>query len=174
MIGFLLPAIFSIGLAAAGGKVMKVESSAFREGEVIPVKYTCDGADLSPPLSWSDIPEGTKSFVIIADDPDAPIGTFTHWVIYDIPAKVRSLEEGVPKTERVGDAKQGLNDFGYVGYGGPCPPKGHGYHRYFFKVYALDVRSVGLPPKATRREVEKRIRGHILGEGSLMGRYKRD
>ncbi len=105
---------------------MKVESSAFREGEVIPVKYTCDGADLSPPLSWSDIPEGTKSFVIIADDPDAPIGTFTHWVIYDIPAKVRSLEEGVPKTERVGDAKQGLNDFGYVGYGGPCPPKGRG------------------------------------------------
>ncbi len=174
MLGFLLPTLFGISVAVAGGKSMKVESDAFREGEVIPVRYTCDGVDISPPLRWSEVPEGTRSFVIIVDDPDAPIGTFTHWVIYDIPSEIRELEEGIPKADQIDGVKQGMNDFGYVGYGGPCPPKGHGYHRYFFKVYALDVESLNLPPKATRRQVEDRMRAHILGEGSLMGRYKRD
>ncbi len=174
MIGLILPALFGFGVAFAGGKVMKVESPVFKEGEVIPTKHTCDGIDVSPPISWSNVPEGTKSFVLIMDDPDAPIGTFTHWVIYDIPADVRDLEEGIPRADQVGVAKQGINDFGFVGYGGPCPPKGHGYHRYYFKVYALDIETLGLPAKATRKQVEERMKGHILGEGSLMGRYKRD
>ncbi len=174
MLGFVLPALFGIGIAFAGGKVMKVESKAFREGETIPVKYTCDGVDISPSVSWSGVPDGTRSFVLIMDDPDAPIGTFTHWVVYDIPGSVRELNEGFPKADQINTIKQGVNDFGYVGYGGPCPPKGHGYHRYFFRVYALDIESLGLPAKATRRQVEERMKGHILGEGSLMGRYKRD
>ncbi len=174
MLGYILPGLVGAGSAFAGGKVMKVESRAFREGEIIPVRYTCDGADLSPPISWSGVPEGVKSFVIIMDDPDAPIGTFTHWVVYDIPADVRELEEGLPKVELIETIKQGMNDFGYVGYGGPCPPKGHGYHRYFFKIYALSLDTLNLPPSAQRRQVEERMRGHIVGEGYLMGRYKRD
>ena len=153
---------------------MKVESDAFREGEIIPVKFTCEGADVSPPIRWSGVPEGTKSFVLIMDDPDAPIGTFTHWVVYDIPAGVRSFEENLPKVEHLDGIKQGVNDFGRIGYGGPCPPKGHGYHRYFFKIYALDLESLGLSPAANRRQVEERMKGHIVGEGYLMGRYKRD
>lgn len=173
MLGFLIPTLLGFGIAL-GGKVMKVESKAFNEGEVIPVRHTCDGSDISPEISWSGVPEGTKSFVLIMDDPDAPIGTFTHWVVYDIPAGVRELPEGLPKSDRIDGIKQGINDFGYVGYGGPCPPKGHGYHRYFFKVYALDLETLDLPPRATRRQVEERIKGHVLGQGSTMGRYKRD
>ncbi len=153
---------------------MVVVSPAFQEGQPIPKRYTCDGLDISPPLLWKSVPEGTRSFVLIMDDPDAPIGTFTHWIIYDIPAGVNELGEGVPKADSVESAKQGVNDFGYVGYGGPCPPKGHGFHRYYFRVYALDVESLGLTPKATRRQVEERMRGHILGEGSVMGKYKRE
>ncbi len=153
---------------------MKVESQAFREGEVIPIKYTCEGEDLSPPISWSEVPAGTKSFVLIMDDPDAPIGTFTHWIVYDIPPDIRSLREGIPKSEKTGIFKQGLNDFGFTGYGGPCPPKGHGYHRYFFKVFALDLNTLDLPASANRRQVEERMKGHVIGEGYLMGRYKRD
>ncbi len=174
VLGFLLPTLLGFGITFGGGKVMKVESRAFKEGEVIPVRYTCDGVDISPPISWSEVPEGTKSFVIIMDDPDAPIGTFTHWIVYDIPGNIRDLPEAFPKADQVNSIRQGVNDFGYVGYGGPCPPKGHGFHRYFFKIYALDVESLGLPPKATRRQVEERMNGHVLGEGSTMGRYKRE
>ncbi|GAB6065311.1 YbhB/YbcL family Raf kinase inhibitor-like protein [Aquifex pyrophilus] len=152
---------------------MKVFSSAFEYGEVIPKKYTCEGEDISPPIRWEGV-SGARSFVLIMDDPDAPIGTFTHWVVYDIPSNVNELPENFPKSKEVNGIKQGVNDFGRVGYGGPCPPRGHGYHRYFFKVYALDVESLGLPPEATRREVEERMKGHILGSGELMGRYKRD
>lgn len=157
-----------------GGKLMKVESPSFKNGEVIPQKYTCDGENVSPPIAWSGFPEGTKSFVLIVDDPDAPIGTFTHWVVYDIPANIVSLKENFPKSKQVDSIKQGINDFGRVGYGGPCPPPGHGYHRYFFKVYALNVESLGLPPGATKKEVESKMRGHILSEGQMMGRYRRD
>ncbi|WP_457601109.1 YbhB/YbcL family Raf kinase inhibitor-like protein [Hydrogenivirga sp.] len=153
---------------------MKLESTAFKEGETIPVKFTCDGLDVSPPVSWSGVPQGTKSFVLIMDDPDAPIGTFTHWVVYDIPPNVGGFAEDLPKVAEIEGIKQGLNDFGYVGYGGPCPPKGHTYHRYFIRVYALDLDSLGLPSKASRRQVEERMKGHILGEASLMGRYRRD
>ncbi|MCS7285075.1 MAG: YbhB/YbcL family Raf kinase inhibitor-like protein [Hydrogenobacter thermophilus] len=153
---------------------MKVESPSFKNGEVIPQKYTCDGENVSPPIAWSGFPEGTKSFVLIVDDPDAPIGTFTHWVVYDIPPNIVSLKENFPKSKQVDNIKQGINDFGRVGYGGPCPPPGHGYHRYFFKVYALNVESLGLPSGATKKEVESKMRGHILSEGQMMGRYRRD
>ncbi len=173
MLGFILPAILAGG-AFLGGFSMELKSLAFGEGEVIPRKYTCDGSDVSPPLAWSKVPQGTKSFVLIVDDPDAPIGTFTHWVVYDIPKDVGGFAEDLPKVKEIEGIKQGLNDFGYVGYNGPCPPKGHGYHRYFFRLYAIDLESLGLPPQATRRQVEERMKGHILGEASLMGRYKRD
>ncbi|MEZ0361220.1 MAG: YbhB/YbcL family Raf kinase inhibitor-like protein [Hydrogenobacter sp.] len=153
---------------------MKIESQSFKDGEVIPKKYTCDGENVSPQVMWSNFPAGTKSFVILVDDPDAPAGTFTHWVVYDIPANITSLKEDFPKSEHVGSIKQGMNDFGKIGYGGPCPPKGHGYHRYFFKIYALNVESLGLPPGVTKREVESKMRGHILSQGQLVGKYRRD
>jgi len=153
---------------------MKIESVAFKEGESIPVKYTCDGLDISPPLLWSGSPEGTKSYVLIMDDPDAPIGTFTHWLVYDIPKDINGFVEDLPKVSEIEGVKQGLNDFGFVGYGGPCPPKGHGHHRYFFRLYAIDLDSLDIPPQSTRRVVEERMKGHILGETSLMGRYKRE
>ena len=174
MLAFILPALLATTTAVLGGERMKLESTAFKEGEVIPSKYTCEGIDVSPPLVWSGSPQDTRSFVLIVDDPDAPIGTFTHWVVYDIPANVGGFAEDLPKVKEIEGIKQGINDFGYVGYGGPCPPKGHGYHRYFFRIYAVDLESLGLPSGASRRQVEERMKGHILGEASLMGRYKRD
>lgn len=172
--GGVLGLLLIAAIAFTGGKRMKVESPVFQEGDPIPKRYTCDGLDISPPIRWSNFPEGTKSFVLIMDDPDAPIGTFTHWIIYDIPPQVSELDEGIPKVEEISLVKQGINDFGYVGYGGPCPPKGHGHHRYYFRVYALDIESLGLSPRATRKQVEERMRGHILAEGSVMGRYRRE
>ena len=172
--GGVLGLLLIAAIAFTGGKRMKVESPVFQEGDNIPKRYTCDGLDISPPIKWSGFPQETKSFVLIMDDPDAPIGTFTHWIIYDIPAQLSELDEGVPKTDSISRVKQGINDFGYVGYGGPCPPKGHGHHRYYFRVYALDIESLGLSPKATRKQVEERMKGHILAEGSVMGRYRRE
>lgn len=151
---------------------LKVESPAFSPGGDIPRPYTCDGPDLSPPLRWSDPPAGTQSLALICDDPDAPAGTWVHWVLYRIPATVRELPEGVPKRDTLADgSRQGRNDFGRVGYGGPCPPRGP-KHRYFFKVYALDV-VVDLPPGATKAELLKAMEGHVLAQGELMGRYGR-
>ncbi|MGQ9621648.1 MAG: YbhB/YbcL family Raf kinase inhibitor-like protein [Bacteroidales bacterium] len=150
---------------------MKLISSAFKEGEMIPSKYTCDGPDVSPPLEWSEIPDGTKSFALINDDPDAPVGTWVHWVIYDIPENVNRLPENVPKTEVIENgARQGRNDFGRIGYGGPCPPGGT--HRYYFKIYALN-RKLDLRSGITKRDLLKAMEGHILAESYLMGRYKR-
>lgn len=150
---------------------VKLISSVFKEGETIPVKHTCDGKDVSPPLSWSGAPEGTKSFALICDDPDAPMGTWVHWVIYNIPDSVTSLPEGVPTNKSVmGDALQGITDFRRIGYGGPCPPGGT--HRYYFKIYALDT-ILDLPAGATKGELLKAMEGHILAEGQLMGRYSR-
>ncbi len=163
--------LFSSG-SGGGHLSIKVESPAFSYGDFIPIKYTCDSLDISPPIRWSNVPENTRSFVIIMDDPDAPIGTFTHWVVYDIPADKTSLPEDFPKEKQVGEIKQGVNDFRRIGYGGPCPPPGKP-HRYFFKVYALDIDSLGLPPGATRKQVEERINGHIIAKGELMGRYGR-
>jgi Raf kinase inhibitor-like YbhB/YbcL family protein len=151
---------------------IQLTSPAFEEGNPIPTKFTCDDADVSPPLGWTDIPTGTASLALICDDPDAPVGTWVHWVLYDLPPDTTGLEEAVPASERIdGLATQGKNDFKRVGYGGPCPPSGKP-HRYFFKLYALDSK-LGLKPGATKKELEKAMKGHILAEGTLMGTYQR-
>jgi len=151
---------------------IQLTSTAFAEGKPIPAKYTCDGADLSPPLKWSNVPEGTKSLALISDDPDAPVGTWVHWVIYNIPPDATELAEGLPKSEVLTNgAKQGMTDFKRIGYGGPCPPPGRP-HRYFFKVYALDAE-LDLKPGATKQQLLRAMDGHILAEGQLMGTYQR-
>jgi len=150
---------------------IKITSSAFEEGALIPAKYTCDGEDISPPLQWEAVPEGTKSIALISDDPDAPVGTWVHWVLYNLPAEAGELSEAIPADETLpGGARQGTTDFGRIGYGGPCPPSGT--HRYFFKIYALDT-DLDLPTGADKRELLEAMQGHILGEGRLMGKYAR-
>lgn len=150
----------------------QITTSAFSTGGTIPNNYTCDGPDLSPPLSWKDPPLGTQGFALIADDPDAPAGTWVHWVIYNIPASAKELREGVQKAEQLPDGTlQGRNDFRKIGYNGPCPPPGKP-HRYFFKLYALDTK-LNLKPGATKAEVESAIKGHTLGQTELMGKYGR-
>ena len=153
---------------------MKIElsSSAFSEGANIPKQYTDDGTNVSPPLRWADPPQETKSFALICDDPDAPRGIWVHWVIFNIPAGQRELEEGVPVQEtNSSGAKQGKNDFGRIGYGGPAPPKGKP-HRYFFKLYALSTM-LDLAPGATKDQLIAAMKGHVLAEGQLMGKYGR-
>ncbi len=145
---------------------LQVRSKAFADGTVIPERYTCDGENVSPPLEWSGTPRGARSIAVICDDPDAPAGLFTHWILYDVPANVRTLAEGSPD-----GGKEGVNDFGELGYGGPCPPP-NGPHRYFFHVYALAVDSIG-PSRLSRQAVMTGMHGHILAEGQLMGRYRR-
>ncbi len=147
-------------------------STAFTEGQPIPPRHTGDGADVSPPLSWGDPPDGTAAFVMISDDPDAPVGTWVHWVLYDISPDVRQLPEGVPMDDTVlGSARQGRTDFGTVGYGGPAPPPGRP-HRYFFKLYAVDAETA-LSPGATKQQVLQAIEGHVLAQAQLMGTYQR-
>lgn len=154
--------------------MFSVESNAFREGERIPDRHTCIGKDLSPELHWKDVPSGTKSFALIVEDPDAPVGTFIHWVVYDIPGGSKGLSEGITKTSRLPDGtKQGITDFGRIGYWGPCPPRGHGRHRYYFILRALDVESLGIPEGARKGEVERAMKGHILGEARIMGTFSR-
>ena len=151
---------------------MKLTSVAFTEGRPIPANHTCDGADASPPLHWSEAPAGTRSFALICDDPDAPVGTWVHWVIYGLPATAVELPAMVAPTESLPNgAKQGLNDFRRVGYGGPCPPPG-GPHRYFFKLYALD-EVLGLGEGIDKEALEKAMELHILGKAQLIGLYKR-
>ena len=150
---------------------LKIISTAFEHGGKIPLKYTCDGADVSPPLAFRNIPNGTKSIALICDDPDAPMGTWVHWVLFNLPPDVSSLPENLPPQELLENgAKQGKNDFGNLGYGGPCPPGGE--HRYYFKVYALD-REIDLPAGASKSDLTEAIGGHFLSEGRLMGKYKR-
>jgi Raf kinase inhibitor-like YbhB/YbcL family protein len=150
---------------------LEIKSTAFEEGGSIPRKYTCDGTDISPPLSWTQPPEGTKSLVLICDDPDAPMGTWVHWVLYSLSPDTLELPEDVPdKKEVLGGAMQGTNDFRRIGYGGPCPPSGT--HRYYFTLYAIDSEP-GLGAGATKKEVLTNIEGHVLAEGQLMGRYSR-
>ena len=149
-----------------------VMSPAFAKGDTIPVKYTCDGEDISPWIKWDNPPEGTLVFALVCDDPDAPSGDFVHWVIYDIPASSRGLEEGIPATpDMENGSKQGRNGFGNIGYGGPCPPPGDA-HRYLFRLYALDALT-GLSSGATKEEVTTAIEGHIIARGGYMGRYQR-
>ena len=166
-----------IGLQAGFSEVegyaveLDIRSSAFEEGELIPEKYTCDGEDVSPPLSWTQPPNEAKSMVLICDDPDAPMGTWVHWVLFGLSPETLELPEGVTSDKEVlGGAKHGLNDFRKYGYGGPCPPGGT--HRYFFKLYAVDTQ-IDLNAGATKKEVLNAIKGHILEEGQLMGRYSR-
>jgi Raf kinase inhibitor-like YbhB/YbcL family protein len=153
-----------------------IASPAFLEGGMIPRQYTCDGRNISPPLEWSGIPENARSLALICEDPDAPKGIWSHWVIFDLPASLQGLSEGVVSAEQVevslnGDlALQGKNDFGKTGYGGPCPPKGR--HRYQFRLYALDNR-LGLGAKTTRQDLLHAMRGHVLAEGMLTGVYSR-
>jgi Raf kinase inhibitor-like YbhB/YbcL family protein len=151
---------------------MELKSPAFTEGANIPPKHTCDADDVSPQLRWDNAPGGTRVFALIVDDPDAPGGTWVHWVIYDLPADTKELAEGVAKTETLErGAKQGVNDFRRVGYSGPCPPPGLP-HRYFFKLYALDAPT-NLKPRATKQQLLDAIKGHILSEAQLVGRYQR-
>ena len=152
---------------------IKLESSAFGQGELIPLKHTGDDKDVSPPLRWSWAPKECKSIALIFEDPDAPISTWVHWVIFNIPADANSLPEGVPTDKILAGSgiKQGVNDFGWYGYGGPCPPKGT-EHRYFFKIYALDAM-LDLDAGATKSDLLNAMAGHILTQGELMGKYKR-
>ena len=151
---------------------LELYSRSFAAGGNIPQKYTCDGEDVSPELHWDEPPAGTKSFALIADDPDAPGGTWVHWVLFNLPAQTRSLPEGVPKMDSLENgAAHGRNDFRKIGYGGPCPPPGKP-HRYFFKLYALDT-TLNLKPGATKADVERAMQGHILGQGEWMGKYGR-
>ncbi|MBN2039631.1 MAG: YbhB/YbcL family Raf kinase inhibitor-like protein [Spirochaetes bacterium] len=150
---------------------MELKSSAFQKGEMIPKTYTCDDINISPALEWSSVPEGTKTFTIICDDPDAPSGNFVHWVYYDIPANITGLYEGIkPDQKPEAGGIQGKNDFRKTGYGGPCPPGGT--HRYFFKLYAVD-KVLGLEPGANKQQVMDAMKGHILFESELMGKYSR-
>jgi Raf kinase inhibitor-like YbhB/YbcL family protein len=151
---------------------MQLTTTAFQEGATIPKQYTGDGKDVSPPLQWSEVPPSTKSFALICDDPDAPRGTWVHWVLFNIPADVQELKEGMTSREGLpAGARQGKNDFGNLGYGGPAPPRGKP-HRYFFKLYALDIL-LDLQEGATKQQVEGAMKNHILGQGQLMGKYAR-
>jgi Raf kinase inhibitor-like YbhB/YbcL family protein len=158
----------------SGGLPMTLHltSTAFAEGQPIPEKHTCDGRDSSPPLHWSGLPTGSRSLALIVDDPDAPVGTWVHWVLYGLAPDLEGLPENVDKSQYVlRGARQGLNDFRRLGYGGPCPPPGKP-HRYFFKLYALDAE-LDLKPGATKKELLRAMEGHILATGQLMGTYAR-
>jgi Raf kinase inhibitor-like YbhB/YbcL family protein len=143
---------------------------AFANGGVIPKGFTCEGKDISPLLSWAGEPAGTQSFALIMDDPDAPAGTWNHWLLWDIPSGVHGLPEEYLASRPV---HSGTNDFGKTGYGGPCPPKRHGSHRYFFRLYALDTPTLGVPEGAHRRELEHALRRQRLGIAEYMGRFER-
>jgi len=150
----------------------QLKTTAFKEGGTIPKTYTCSGQDMSPALQWDDPPAKTQTFALIADDPDAPNGTWVHWVIYNMPASQRRLGEGIKPEETLpGGASQGVNDFKKVGYGGPCPPPGKP-HRYYFKLYALDA-PLKLKPRATKEQVMEALKPHLLGESQLMGTFGR-
>jgi Raf kinase inhibitor-like YbhB/YbcL family protein len=155
------------------GKPMeiKIESSAFKDGEMIPSKYTCDGENISPQLKWSNFPAETKCFALICDDPDAPIGDWVHWIMFNIPPNVVELKENVPDEKTLPNkAIHGMNDFRKFGYGGPCPPSGT--HRYYFKIYALD-EMLKLQAGATKKQLLEAMKGHTLAQGSLMVKYSR-
>lgn len=166
-------AFLLICLTNAESKKMeiKVTSIDFKEGELIPSLFTCEGENISPQISWVDYPKNTKSFALIADDPDAPMGTWVHWVVYNIPSNISELKQNFPLDKEFPNGiKQGITDFAKTGYGGPCPPSG--IHRYFFKVYALDT-ILNAPNKLTKKDLLKAMEGHILAKGELIGKYRR-
>ena len=159
------------GQQGASSKI-ELTTTSFTPGGFMPKRFTCEAADVSPALSWTDPPAGTESFAIIEDDPDAPSGTFVHWLVYDLPAAYRRLPEGLSGNDQMaGGGRQGTNDFSRTGYSGPCPPPGKP-HRYFIRVYALDAKT-NLRPAATRAELGAAMQGHILAQAELMGRFKR-
>jgi Raf kinase inhibitor-like YbhB/YbcL family protein len=154
-----------------GEETMRLTSTIFEEGGMIPAKYSCDSMDVSPPLSWESIPDGTKSLALICDDPDAPVGTWVHWVLFNLPPHEKGLSENIhAQSELPNGARQGINDFRKIGYGGPCPPSG--MHRYFFKLYALDT-IFDLEGDPTKADLEEAMHGHIIAECQLMGKYQR-
>ena len=152
---------------------MRLSSSAFADGAAIPRRFTCDGEDLSPAFAWSDAPAGTRSLVLLCDDPDAPGGTWHHWAAYDIPANQTGLAEGAAQDDDRKRFKQAINDFQKPGYGGPCPPRGHGFHHYQFRLLALAVDRRPLGSQPSCREVEREARRHVLAEAVLVGVYQR-
>jgi len=163
--GALAIALVALASFAAGEAKMKITSSAFQGGGNIPSKFTCDGGDSSPPLQIAEIPSGAKSLVLVVDDPDAPSGLFTHWIVWNISPQTNAIAEGsAPK------GVQGTSDFGKSGYGGPCPPSGT--HRYYFKIFALD-RELNLPSGTKRNQLDAAMKGHVVAQGELMGRYSR-
>jgi len=155
---------------ASPDATLTLTSSSFRTGGDIPARFTCEGADISPELSWNDPPTGTRSLALVVNDPDAPSGNFIHWVIYDLPASTRSLSEGVAQSREAAGGRQGTNGFGKVGYSGPCPPGGKA-HRYFLRLWALDSALNLKDPDAAA--VESAMRGHILAHAEIMGRFRR-
>ena len=172
LLGSLIPAGGADKSQPAKIMNLTITSTVFSQGQPIPKKYTGESEDISPALAWTNVPPNTKSFALIMDDPDAPMGTWVHWVLYDLPPDTTGLPENVAKTEVIaGGAKQGLNSWPRLGYNGPMPPPGKP-HRYFFKLYALD-KMLGLKPNATKKDVEAAMKGHILAEGQLMGTYQR-
>src|SRR2546430_9740828 len=151
--------------STAGEKKMKITSSAFQQGGSIPSKFTCDSTDTSPPLQIEEIPSSAKSLALIVDDPDAPSGLFTHWIVWNISPQTNGIAEGTAP-----NGVQGTSDFGKSGYGGPCPPSGT--HRYYFKIFALD-RELNLPSATKRNQLDAAIKGHVVARAELMGRYSR-
>jgi len=169
---FLWPSGKFFAQEKGGPMALHLISPDFSDGEVIPKKFTCDAQDVSPKLEWKGPPANTESFALIMDDPDAPGGTWVHWVLYDVPADAREFPERLPSQEQLASgARQGRNDFGKIGYGGPCPPPGKP-HRYFFKLYALDTK-LNLKPGATKADLERTMKSHIVAHSELVGKYGR-
>jgi len=169
---FLWPSGKFFAREKGGAMALRITSPDFSDGEVIPKKFTCDTKDVSPRLEWKGPPANTESFALIMDDPDAPGGTWVHWVLYDIPADARELPERLPSQEQLASgSRQGRNDFGKIGYGGPCPPPGKP-HRYFFKLYALDTK-LNLKPGVTKADLERTMKSHIVAQAELLGKYGR-
>jgi Raf kinase inhibitor-like YbhB/YbcL family protein len=153
--------------------VFRLTSTGFSGGQRIPKRYTCEGEDLSPPLSWSDAPSATRSFMLMCDDPDAPAGNWHHWALFDVPPTVTKLNEGLPRDAHVEAMRQAINDFGETSYGGPCPPCGHGVHHYHFRMLALDVDKLPVKERAKCKEAEAAARAHVVATAELIGTYSR-
>jgi len=151
---------------------MHLSSAAFADGGAIPKVFTCDGENLSPPLHWSDPPRGTRSFVLLCDDPDAPGGTWRHWAVYDLPATSTNLPEGAGRRDGKG-LRQAVNDFGEAAYRGPCPPHGHGPHHYRFRLLALSTDHLDARPEASCRDIDRLAREHLVAESVLVAVYRR-
>lgn len=165
-------ALDGAGLEKGAAMGFELKSAELHPNDPIPQRFTCDGADVSPPLTWEGAPAGTRSFSVVAEDPDAPGGTFVHWVLYDVPGTARALPENLPQQKTLPDgSRQGRNGFGRIGYGGPCPPPGPA-HRYSFRLFALDA-TLDLAPGASRGDLDRAMKGKILAQAELLGRYGR-